>query len=130
MKFLLDSCVLIPLVTPEHIHHSAAQDWLRPIGSFAGCPITEGALARYLFRTRKDARNLASETFRRLREWPGYTFWQDSLSYAEVDFSQILGHAQVTDAYLVGLARKMGGRLATFDEALSMLYPDVELIPT
>lgn len=128
MKYLLDASVLIPLLTPEHIHHRAAQDWLRPIGAFAGCPITEGALVRYIFRTRPDAAETAAIMLSRLAAWPGYSFWEDSVSYAQVDLSRVIGHKQVTDAYLVALARARGGKLATFDEALAVFYPDVELV--
>ena len=36
---------------------------------------------------------------------------------------------KVTDAYLVALARKHAGRLATFDQGLAALHPDaVELV--
>jgi hypothetical protein len=30
----------------------------------------------------------------------------------------IRGHRQLTDVYLLGLAKKMGGRLATFDRTI------------
>lgn len=43
----------------------------------------------------------------------------------------VIGHRQVADAYLAGLARARGGRLATFDAGLAALHPDVaELVPT
>jgi len=37
----------------------------------------------------------------------------------------VLGHRQVTDAYLVALARRRGpqARLATLDDGLAQLYP-------
>jgi uncharacterized protein len=42
----------------------------------------------------------------------------------------IVGHRQVTDAYLAQLARAHGSRLATFDLALAKLHHDVaELVP-
>jgi hypothetical protein len=42
----------------------------------------------------------------------------------------IVGHRQVTDAYLAQLTRARGSRLATFDQALATLHNDVaELIP-
>ena len=43
---------------------------------------------------------------------------------------EIVGHRQVTDAYLAQLARAHGSRLATFDQALAKLDHDVaELVP-
>jgi predicted nucleic acid-binding protein len=42
----------------------------------------------------------------------------------------IIGHRQVTDAYLAQLARAHGFRLATFDQAIAKLHHDVaELVP-
>ena len=48
-------------------------------------------------------------------------------SYAQVDLSQVIGHRQVSDAYLISLVRAHGSqaRLATLDEELVQLYPDV-----
>jgi predicted nucleic acid-binding protein len=37
----------------------------------------------------------------------------------------IVGHRQVTDAYLAQLARSRGARLATFDKAVARLHADV-----
>jgi uncharacterized protein len=36
----------------------------------------------------------------------------------------IVGHRQVTDAYLAHLARSYSTRLATFDQALAKLHED------
>jgi predicted nucleic acid-binding protein len=58
-------------------------------------------------------------------------FWPDSIGYEAVRLDGIIGHRQVTDAYLAELARVNGGRLATFDRALAGLHADVvELVPT
>jgi predicted nucleic acid-binding protein len=35
----------------------------------------------------------------------------------------LVGHRQVTDAYLLGLALRHGGRLATFDQGIGTLLP-------
>jgi len=43
----------------------------------------------------------------------------------------VLGHRQVTDAYLAGLARAHRGRLPTMDRGLVAVHPDVaDLVPT
>jgi uncharacterized protein len=43
----------------------------------------------------------------------------------------VIGHRQVTDAYLAELARRREARLATFDKGLAALHADVaELVPT
>ena len=43
----------------------------------------------------------------------------------------VVGHRQVTDAYLAQHARRRNSKIATFDEGMAALHPDVaELIPT
>jgi hypothetical protein len=37
----------------------------------------------------------------------------------------VIGHRQVTDAYLAQLVRGRGGRLATFDHGLAKLHDDI-----
>ena len=53
-----------------------------------------------------------------------HAFWPDELPFAEaVAFAgvRLLGHQQVTDAYLLGLAIRRGGMLATLDQRLGTL---------
>jgi predicted nucleic acid-binding protein len=48
----------------------------------------------------------------------------------DIPVAGIIGHRQVTDAYLAHLARSHSARLATFDQALAKLHADVaDLIP-
>jgi predicted nucleic acid-binding protein len=52
------------------------------------------------------------------------------VQYTEVPCEGIIGHRQVTDAYLAQLARARGARIATFDRGMAKLHRDVaELIP-
>jgi len=61
---------------------------------------------------------------------PRHEFWADDIAYTDVPTQGIVGHRQVTDAYLAQLARARGSRLATFDQALAQLHHDVaELVP-
>lgn len=60
----------------------------------------------------------------------GHQFWPDDLGYEGIDLGAVVGHRQVTDAYLAGLARARGSRLATPDRGLAAVHPDVaELVP-
>lgn len=55
---------------------------------------------------------------------PGHTFWPDDLSItdvAHIPWTNVAGHRQVTDGYLLGLAIHHGGRLATFDTGILLL---------
>ena len=59
-----------------------------------------------------------------------HEFWPDDVGYSDVPIQGIIGHRQVTDAYLAQLARVRGARLATFDQAMAKLHNDVaDLIP-
>jgi hypothetical protein len=57
-----------------------------------------------------------------------HEFWPDDVGYTEVPMTGIMGHRQVTNTYLVQLARSHDGRLATFNQALAKLRPDVALL--
>lgn len=55
-------------------------------------------------------------------ELPGHNFWPDEISLLaeeNVDPGRLLTSAQVTDSYLLALARSKGGKLATLDRRLS-----------
>jgi uncharacterized protein len=59
-----------------------------------------------------------------LTRLPGHHFWTmdvDFLSTVEPLLERFFGHQQVTDAYLLGLAIRKKGKLATFDKALRSL---------
>lgn len=97
-------------------------------GRFAGCPITEGALVRFLVRKGESAQ-LAGTVVERLRTSTAGERWPDELSYADIDLSWVAGHPQVTNAYLVGLARYRSAVLATLDQRLYRAHPEgVELV--
>ena len=109
MTVLLDANVLIALAIEDHVHHAAAARWFVAwSGSFASCPSTQGRLLH-----------------------DRHEFWPDDLPYRLVRMNGVVGHRQVTDAYLAGLARARGGRLATFDAGLTAMHPDVaDQVPT
>ena len=59
-----------------------------------------------------------------------HEFWSDDVPYSDVPVHGIIGHRQVTEAYLAQLARGHQARLATFDLALAKLHADVaDLVP-
>ncbi len=131
MTILLDANVLIALLVAEHVHHDAAEGWFEGMSSpFATCPITEGSAIRLLVREGQTAA-AALGVLRALSEDDRHEFWLDDLEYREISFAGVIGHRQVTDAYLAHLAKHHGARLATFDKGLAELHHDVaELVPT
>ena len=128
MTVLLDANVLIALTVTDHVHHDLMEDWFtRNQESFATCPLTQGALVRFLLRAGATARD-AVDVVRGFGAAGAHEFWPDELGYEGIDMRGVVGHKQVTDAYLAGLARSRGGRLATLDRALAALHDDVALL--
>lgn len=128
--YLLDGNVLVSLVVAEHVHHQLARTWFANIRRFATCPTVQGTLLRLLVRqgsTSDEARQALSI----ITSHPRHEQWLDDLTYLDVDLSGVLGHRQVTDAYLAGLTRSRQGYLATLDRGLAVAASDVvELIAT
>lgn len=132
MITLLDVNVLIALGDAGHDHEAAALKFFEEIavtGGWATCPLTENAFLRILSHPRY-ARPLESTyhariLLQRLLAAPGHHFWPDDLSLADSRFFPALpGSGHLTDIYLLGLAAKHRGRLATFDAGI-----DASLIP-
>ena len=128
MRFLLDSSVLIALASRNHPHQNRCEFWFTGIEAFATCPITEGALVRFLVRLNESPSAIHS-VLSHITVHDGHEFWADSISYIDTDLTQVMGHRQVTDAYLVELVRQhLGTKLATLDEQLAQTYPKQALL--
>jgi toxin-antitoxin system PIN domain toxin len=121
---LLDVNVLVALFDPDHIHHELAHDWFADnrANGWATCPVTENGFVRVLSNPAYgSAVTRPSELVARLRrfcESGHHEFWPDSVSIRDAalfDAAFMAGHRQITDVYLLGLAKKNGGRLVTFD---------------
>jgi toxin-antitoxin system PIN domain toxin len=127
--YLLDSNVLIALATLEHSLNARAAAWFRKGHLFATCPITQGSLVRFHLRAGVDATvESAKLLLEAISSLPRHRFWPDDASYLDVPTKGIIGHRQVTDAYLAMLATKHGGLLATMDQALAAVHPGTLLI--
>lgn len=126
---LLDGNVLVALVVPEHVHHATARTWFADAGRFATCPTVQGTLLRLMLRQGSGVA-AARETLDAVVAHPRHEQWLDELTYTGVALSWVVGHRQVTDAYLAQLARARGGRVATLDRGFALAAPDVvELLP-
>lgn len=131
MTALLDANVLIALIVTDHAHHDAAEGWFADSDEvFATCPVTQGSLVRFLIREgygAADATAVLATLVADLR----HQFLADTVGYPDVRMTGVVGHRQVTDAYLAQLARAHNARLITFDQGLAQQHTDVtELIPT
>jgi uncharacterized protein len=99
-------------------------------GHFVTCPITQGSLVRTLLRDGQSA-DTALTVVAAIARNPRHKFWPDDLAYSDVPMRGVIGHRQVTDAYLAQLARVRDGRLATLDRGLANLHSDIaDLVPT
>ena len=126
---LLDVNLLVALFDGDHVHHELAHDWFadnRDDG-WATCPITENGLVRVLTNPRYGSPESSVpaivDRLRRFRDSGHHEFWADEISLADTTLfnpSFTRGHRQLTDVYLLGLARHKGGRLATFDRSIPL----------
>ncbi len=129
MRMLLDVNVWVALFDDAHVHSRAANALLAgPNLKIATCPMIENAVIRVLNlpgyarigplgleRVRNQLKRACSEL--------DHEFWSDDISLREdghADFSRVRGHNQITDVYLLALAVKHGGCLATFDQAIAL----------
>lgn len=125
-EYLLDGNVLVALVSSSHVHHAAAQAWFADSDApFATCPITQGTLLRILMNLGALDGGTAMAVLRQLTSHARHRFWPDAIGYGVVGWQGVVGHRQVTDAYLAGLARHHRGRLLTLDRGLAVLHTDV-----
>ncbi|WIW67247.1 PIN domain-containing protein [Kocuria sp. ChxB] len=122
---LLDANVVIALVVTEHEHHHQARTWFQDQDQerLLLCSVVEGALVRMLLRLGERG-EAVEQVLVALHDHQRIDFLADSPSYLGVPLGTLTGHRQVTDEYLVMLASHAGARLATFDRALSVRYPE------
>jgi toxin-antitoxin system PIN domain toxin len=100
VTFLLDANVLIALVVEDHVHHTAAETWYaETAAAIATCPITQGSLVRLLIREGQSAQS-ATAVVSALMTQPRHVFWPDDAAFDAVSLTGVIGHRQVTDAYL------------------------------
>ncbi|MCX6937673.1 MAG: VapC toxin family PIN domain ribonuclease [Verrucomicrobia bacterium] len=125
--WLLDGNVLLGINVASHVHHARAIRWFDGLDStFASCATTQGTLLRLHMQFSADPSPTAAwAALHRLCALPHHRFWDDSFSYLEIDPTGLLGHRQITDAWLAHLARRRGGRVATLDTAFATAHPDV-----
>ena len=131
--YLLDVNVLIAMTWPSHESHAKVQRWLAERGreKWASSPFTQTAFVRIVSNpsfspnalTPLEALALLGSNL----EHPAHQFWRDDISLLEAMAliePRIVGHQQVTDVYLLALAVRNQGKLATLDRKLSALLPE------
>lgn len=121
---LLDVNLLVALFDPDHVHHELAHDWFegnRERG-WATCPLTENGFVRVVSNPKyvggSERPEVLVDILRRFCAATQHQFWSDAVSLTDPAIFHagfLANHRQVTDIYLLGLAKKRSARLATFD---------------
>ena len=133
ITYLLDTNVLIALAWPQHVHHNEAHAWFDKTGrsSWATCPITQLGFLRISSNPKiiKEAvrPREALEILSKIISLRGHRFWPDVPAPAEANLlsgTTVVGHRQLTDAYLLALAQHHAGKLATLDGGVPELIAD------
>jgi len=139
-RYLLDVNVLLALFDPGHISHDSTHEWWANLKSkeWATCPLTENGFARVISNPKyPSVETDVFEAFKRLKTFANkssHKFWPDSISLIREDLPQ-MGPNQITDYYLIVLAKANQGQLATLDKRLvgawkgKTFSDSIELIP-
>lgn len=125
MTLLVDANVLVALCAADHVHHDLTATWFAQTREpFATNPTTQGSALRFLLREGLDVTG-ALEVLDSVTGHQRHEFWPDDAPFNADMLRGVIGHRQVTDAYLANQARRRGGKLATLDKALAALHADV-----
>ena len=126
---LLDVNVIVALFFAQHVHHEIAHDWFadhRREG-WATCPMTENGFVRVATQQPTESGLIrateAVEHITRFCSDQHHHPWTDAVSLTDSKIfvpEFIASHRQVTDVYLLGLAKKMKGALVTFDRTIPL----------
>ena len=126
---LLDVNVLVALFDPDHVHHELAHVWFADhrAHGWASCPMTQNGLMRVLSNPRygspaSSVRGVR-DAVRRFLSNKDHQFWSDDVSISDdtlFDVTGMVGHRQITDVYLLGLAKARRGHLVTFDRTIPL----------
>ncbi len=133
MSFLLDANVLIALAWPTHEHHERSLRWFRRQADrgWATTPFTQAAFVRVVsqptFSGHPVSIDDAAELLARNTAHAAHRFLPMNFGFDEVArccTGRLLGHRQITDAYLLTLAIRHDIALVTFDTGIAQLLAD------
>lgn len=129
MRALLDVNLVIALLDPDHAFHNRAHDWwaAHQQAGWASCPIVENGVVRimsnpgYSQKVRFSPADLIS-TLQEFTAQTDHEFWPDDISLRDQQaflVERMHSSRQLTDLYLLSLAIRRGGALATFDQGIA-----------
>ena len=125
---LLDVNVLIALCDGRHEHHALAARWFldHAARGWASCPLTQNGALRIMSAPAYPGARPVAQVMAQLQNLcasPHHRFWPDALSLLDpqvLNPKHVLGHRQLTDAYLLALAVHQKGCLVTLDGAVAL----------
>lgn len=126
--YLLDVNILIALADPLHVHSERAHRWFSGIvgEAWATCPLVENGFLRIMgsssYPESPGPPEVVAILLRTIRSRPGHQFWPDSVSLC--DLPALPASRHLPDFYLIALAIRHKGRLATLDRRI-----DPSLLP-
>lgn len=126
---LLDTNVLIALLDPSHAFHTMVTQWFsqHSADGWATCPITQNGFVRIVSHhsyPQSIAIHTALSILRKACDHNFHHFWSDDIGLADqcfFDHSHLLTSGQVTDTYLLGLAKEHGAHFVTLDRRVDVL---------
>jgi uncharacterized protein len=140
---LVDLNILTALLWPAHEYHDAAHRWAaeRRRARWATCTLTQLGFLRLVSNPSfsRDALPPASALALLIENLgqPTHEFWPEDVPVADMVTGMegaLQGYRHLTDAYLLALAHRRKGVLATFDRGIRALAGDarkdaLEIVP-
>jgi uncharacterized protein len=132
VSYLFDVNVLIALLWPPHEGHARVQRWFAQNArhGWATCAMTQAGFVRIVSNPQFSRQVVspldALQVLEGSVQHASHQFWTEDIgvSMALAQFgSRLVGHRQITDAYLLALAIHKKGRLVTLDGGVSSLLP-------
>ena len=127
---LLDVNALIALGWDHHQHHDTMVSWFQRngAGGWATCAISEAGFVRVLSQPAVSKARFSilewSDSLARILSHPAHRLVPLDFTFADVlacCTGGVVGHRQITDAYLLSAAIRAGMKLLTFDSGLGTL---------
>lgn len=130
MRYLLDANALIALCWSAHVHHGTALAWFKTHAKhgWASCALTQAAFVRVILQPAFSSLTMhPSEVIELLARNTAHP----QHNYLAIDFDMravqtvctggLLGHRQITDAWLLATAVRHQVKLVTFDAGVNTL---------
>lgn len=125
---LLDVNVLIALCDGRHEHHELAARWFvaHAAQGWASCPLTQNGAIRIMSAPAYPGARPVAQVLAQVQAMCAHAhhrFWPDAVSLVQagtLNPAHLLGHRQLTDAYLLALAVHHRGCLVTLDGGVAI----------